>query len=132
MFKKTLVALITAAMLPLALSAFEHGAPIFQDSFDTPATFAENWIVKGSAQSTGNANLLRSITRKHEGCLYVVSCNIDENPAGEVTFTLPPEYKYGGSAEVLFENRKVDVKDGKFSDTFPAYSRHVYKVKAGK
>ena len=85
-----------------------------------------------SAQSTSNAKLLRSITRKHAGYLYIVSCNIDENQAGEVTFTLPAEYKYGSSAEVLFENRKVDVKDGKFSDTFPGYSRHVYKVKAWK
>ena len=85
-----------------------------------------------AAQSTGNDRLLRSITRKHEGYLYVVSCNIDENPAGEVTFTLPPEYKYDSSAEVLFENRKVDVKDGKFSDTFPGHARHVYKVKEGK
>lgn len=32
----------------------------------------------------------------------------------------------------MFENRKVDMKDGKFTEGFPAQSRHVYKVKVGK
>ena len=43
--------------------------------------------------------------------------------------TLPSEFKYLDEAEVLFEDRKVKVKDGGFSDDFPAHTRHVYKIK---
>lgn len=72
---------------------------------------------------------LRHITKKSEGYLYVISVNTAENGIGKVTFTLPVEYKYDGKAEVMFEERKLDVNDGKFTDEFPRYTRHVYKVK---
>ena len=50
----------------------------------------------------------------------------------KVTFTLPAELKYAGKAEVMFENRKLKVKNGKFTDDFPAHTRHVYKIKIKK
>lgn len=83
------------------------------------------------AQSACSANpkTLRNITKKFEGFVYVISCNVDKNPAGKVTFALPAEYKYEGSAEVLFENRTLDVKNGTFKDEFPGHSRRVYKIK---
>lgn len=72
---------------------------------------------------------LRVITKKHEGNLYLITCNTDENPAGRISFALPTDRQYGGEAEVMFENRSISLKDGKFSDDFPGHSRHVYKVK---
>ena len=97
------------------------------------------------ATSSGDPKYLLARTKKHRGHLYVVACNIDDAPAGEVTFTLPTDNQYAKEgapcfvarllglddpeAEVLFENRKVPVRDGKFTDDFPGHSRHVYKVK---
>lgn len=81
------------------------------------------------AVSSGDPKTLRSITRRHDGYVYVISCNIDKNPIGKVTFTLPAEFKYAGEAEVMFENRKVSMKDGKFTDEFTGHERHVFKVK---
>lgn len=81
------------------------------------------------AVSSADPKLLRSITKKHEGFLYLVACNIDANPAGKVTFTLPAAYQYSGDAEVMFEDRNVSVKDGKFTDEFAGHTRHVYKIK---
>jgi hypothetical protein len=81
-----------------------------------------------SAVNTADAKL-RHRTKKYQGYVYVISVNTGKNPMDNVTFTLPAEYKYDGSAEVLFENRKLDVKDGKFTDEFPGHSRHVYRVK---
>lgn len=79
--------------------------------------------------ATGDPKLMRNITKKHNGYLYVVSCNIDENPANEIDFTLPAELTYANEAEVMFEERQVKVKDGKFTDDFDAHTRHVYKIK---
>ena len=81
------------------------------------------------AAATGNPKYLRHRTKKHDGYLYVVSANIDENPAGKITFALPSGYRYSGDVEVMFENRKLNLKNGKFTDDFSGYSRHVYKVK---
>ena len=96
-----------------------------------------------SAVDTADAKL-RHRTKKYQGYVYVISVNTGKNPMDRVTFTLPAEYQYAkahpgfmeklfgssdADAEVLFENRKVDVKDGKFTDEFLGHSRHVYKVK---
>lgn len=83
----------------------------------------------GKSVSSGNPQLLRHITKKHQGFIYVISCNIDSSSAGTITFDLPTEHKYASEAEVLFENRNIKLKDGKFTDDFPAHSRHIYKVK---
>ena len=61
--------------------------------------------------------------------MYVVACNIDEKAIGDVSFTLPGGLKYAREAQVLFEERAVPVKDGKFADSFPGHARHVYQVK---
>lgn len=88
---------------------------------------SEEEIAQGT--SSADPKTLRNITRRHEGYVYVISCNIGRNPIDGVIFTLPAELRYAGEAEVMFENRKVPVKDGKFTDSFPGYARHVYKVK---
>ncbi len=72
---------------------------------------------------------IRFITRKHDGYLYVIAANIDNNPSQDVVITLPAGLKYDDSAEVMFENRKIKISNGTLTDSFPALSRHVYKVK---
>jgi hypothetical protein len=37
--------IMLAAQIMLPVFAQERGTPIFQDSFDTKDTFAENWVV---------------------------------------------------------------------------------------
>ena len=81
------------------------------------------------AAATGNPKYLRVHTKKHDGNLYIVTCNIDSNPAEKIVITLPTEYQYQGSVEVMFEDRKCEAQDGKFTDDFDKWSRHVYKIK---
>ncbi len=81
------------------------------------------------AVSTGDSDLLRQITKKHNGHLYVIACNIDEHPAGSIEFSLPAEYRYAEEAEVMFEDRQVQVSNGRFSDVFDGHARHVYRIK---
>jgi hypothetical protein len=72
---------------------------------------------------------LRSVTRKHDGFLYIIAANIYENEIS-ATITLPGEYQYASDdVEVMFEDRKILTKGGVFTDTFEPLSRHVYRVK---
>lgn len=86
-------------------------------------------MLEYEASASGNPDFVRMKTKLHQGYLYMISANIDSNPAGEVTVTLPAGFKYADSVEVMFENRRIPVKNGKFKDTFGAHSRHVYKIK---
>jgi len=81
------------------------------------------------SQSSCDPKLLRHRTKKYNGNLYLITCNIDKDPAGKVTFTLPTDYQYSGDVEVLFENRNIKINNGQFSDDFPGHFRHVYKIK---
>ncbi len=81
------------------------------------------------SSATGDPNLLRHRTFRHDGHVYVVACNIDEGGAGEVTFTLPAGLRYAGQAEVMFEDRMANVSRGTFNGSFTGYARHVYRVK---
>ncbi len=83
----------------------------------------------GQASSSVDRKSVRNITRKHEDAVYVITCNIEKKAMDKVTFTLPAELRYADEVEVLFENRKLPVKNGRFNDDFAAYSRHVYKIK---
>ena len=57
----------------------------------------------------------------------LVTVNVDERPIGTVTFTLPADRRDVKKVEVLFENREIAVRDGKFTDEFGALTRHVYR-----
>jgi len=81
-----------------------------------------------SVVNTADAKL-RHRTKKYNGYVYVISVNTGKNPMDKVTFTLPAEFKYDGNVEVMFENRKLTQKDGKFTDDFAGHFRHVYKIK---
>jgi hypothetical protein len=63
-----------------------------------------------------------------DGTLTLLTCNIDEQSAGKVVFNLPPPFDAAGEAEVLFENRKVKIKNGALADDFGGHVRHVYSI----
>ncbi len=68
---------------------------------------------------------VRFITRRLAGKLYIIAVNI-VNSDTDVVITLPAEFRYGSKASVEFENRALEVKDGRISDKFKALERHVY------
>lgn len=58
-----------------------------------------------------------------DGKTYLLTCNASPIPC-QATFKLAGNLK--GPAEVLFENRKVKIKDGVITDKFDSYGTHVY------
>ena len=81
------------------------------------------------AAASGDSQLMRIRAKKYDGYVYAIGCNIDSEPAGNVTMVLPCEFKYANKAEVLFEDREVQVQEGNIIDDFPPHTRHVYKVR---
>jgi len=67
---------------------------------------------------------ISATSRLYKGSAYVIAVNGSREPVDEI-FKLPG---VSGTAEVLFENRKLEVKDGRLADTFKPLQRHVYKI----
>lgn len=73
----------------------------------------------------GPAAKIESATRQGmDGALYLLAVNA-ENKERQATFRLPAGCK-ATEIHVLFENRKLPIKDGVFRDVFKAYDTHVY------
>ena len=72
---------------------------------------------------------IRHLTRPHKGSWYVFSCNLSAEPQRDVAFQLPPDAPRKGKVEVLFENRMLDLNDGRFIDSYPAHFRHLYRIR---
>ena len=70
---------------------------------------------------------LRHLTRTLDGAWYILSCNIDAAPLS-ASFALPAGAPKDGMVEVLFEGRKLPLKDGSFRDDYAGHSRHLYKI----
>ncbi|MFV0416415.1 MAG: hypothetical protein ACK5NG_08635 [Chthoniobacterales bacterium] len=80
------------------------------------------------AEIASEQNAVMAATRKHEGKTYLITTNIEDNPVtGKLR--LPEGVK---EVEVLFEDRKVEVKDGVLQDKYEPYSRHVYVFENAK
>ena len=64
--------------------------------------------------------------RVHEGSTYVFAVGMRNHPTkGEFTIrNLPGK----AVAEVIGENRKIELTDGHFSDDFASYAVHLYKI----
>lgn len=67
-----------------------------------------------------------AMTRKHSGKIYLITANIENKPVS-AGFRLPSNLK---AVEVLFENRKAEVKNGVLRDNYEPHSRHVYVFEA--
>ena len=83
-------------------------------------------------QASAGPDVLRARTSKCGDDWYVFTCNIDAEALERVVFTLPPEAPQSGTVEVLYENRTIPVADGKFSDSYPAHFRHIYRLKGAE
>ena len=56
---------------------------------------------------------------------YIIAQNASFEAAA-ANFTIPDQYR--GRIRVLFENRLVENRDGKFTDSFSAAGTHVYCI----
>ncbi len=86
--------------------------------------------VCADAGASVGPDVLRHRTSKCGDEWYVFSCNIDASPLGKVAFTLPDGAPKSGTVEVLYENRTIPLEDGKFTDSYPAHFRHIYRIKS--
>ncbi|MBQ1568980.1 MAG: hypothetical protein IIZ70_03685 [Kiritimatiellae bacterium] len=82
------------------------------------------------AQASAGPDVLRVRTSKCGDDWYLFTCNIDASPLGKVAFTLPDGAPKSGTVEVLYENRTIPLEDGKFTDSYPAHFRHIYRIKS--
>ncbi len=69
------------------------------------------------------------LARRHAGATYVFAVAMRD---GEATGTFTLNEKRDGRAEVIGEGRTIDVKGGTWSDRFPGYGVHLYRVPAGE
>ena len=94
-------------------------------SLVAPLTSAE---VCGAAGANYGPRFLRHITRKVGDDWYVLTCNIDAAPLDGVVFQMPPDAPQSGTVEVLFENRTLELRDSRFTDSYAPHTRHLYRL----
>ncbi|MGN0832215.1 MAG: hypothetical protein ACI4RD_01035 [Kiritimatiellia bacterium] len=82
----------------------------------------------GGAGVNAGRESFRLVTRRHRGAWYVFACNFGDQPLDRTVFTLPPDAPRSGEVEVLFENRILKLRDGRFTDDFAPLTRHVYRI----
>lgn len=72
---------------------------------------------------SANSPSIQRLSKSYEGKWYVIAVNESPSP---VTAELTIEGAGTGPAYALFENRSVNVVNGKITDSFAGYQRHVY------
>ena len=79
--------------------------------------------------ATGPDNCLRGVTIRLSHELTVLTAHTNENDLGQQELGVPG-LPATGKAEVMFEDRSVDVVAGKIRDSFAPYAVHVYRMKS--
>jgi hypothetical protein len=65
------------------------------------------------------------MTKIYDGEIYIFAASMREGEtAADFTLSCPT----GSKAEVIGENRTLEVTDGKFTDAFVSYDIHIYKI----
>ena len=77
----------------------------------------------------GPDNCLRGVAIKLGRELTVLTAHTNEKDLGQQELDAPG-LPAAGKAEVLFENRSVDVVAGKIRDAFAPHAVHVYRMKS--
>ena len=67
------------------------------------------------------------MVKRHGGATYVFSVGMRNGPA-KGTFHVE-DLPEASTAEVIGEDRSIDVKNGSFEDEFQAYDVHLYRIK---
>lgn len=83
-------------------------------------------VVDGAAVKTAMDSRVDTLVKRHDGATYVLAVNMyrrAEKPEIVVAGVR------NGSAEVLFENRTVPVKNGALVDEFAPYAVHRYRIR---
>ena len=77
-----------------------------------------------SVVPSAGANTLAMMTRRAGNDLYAIVVN-ESTEDVQASLTVPPAFA-NATLHVLFEDRKIQVKQGKFDDQFKPYEVHVY------
>jgi hypothetical protein len=80
--------------------------------------------VSGQVKISGSP-ALKHLALEYADRLYIIAQNASFEAAA-ANFTIPDQYR--GRIRVLFENRLVENRDGKFTDSFSAAGTHVYCI----
>lgn len=86
----------------------------------------------GGAAADVGKSVVRVLTRRVGADWRVFACNLDVSAVKGVNFALPDDAPQNGTVEVLYENRTLPLKDGRFTDDFAGHTRHIYRLKRGK
>ena len=81
------------------------------------------------ARASVSGDILRHKLTKVGDAWHLFTVNIDGEPLEKITLTLPAAAPQNGTAEVLFENRTVEIKNGVIVDDYEPFARHIYEVK---
>lgn len=73
-------------------------------------------------------NSIRYLLKKYQETWYLISLNREEEDI-EATIDLSSLGLKDKSAEVLFEDRKIEIEKGRFTDKFAPFQRHIYKIR---
>lgn len=84
-------------------------------------------LADGTKVTVSQGSRVDAITKAKDGAIYVFAVNMYRKPEAA---TLTVKGSADGIAEVLYENRTVEVKKGVIVDTFAPYAVHRYKLAA--
>jgi len=81
------------------------------------------------ATSVGQGETVATMAKRYGGATYVFAVAM-RGKGTKATFTLHPAARTA-KVEVLGENRRLDARDGQFTDDFPACGVHIYRIGVG-
>ena len=65
----------------------------------------------------------------HEGVIHVIAVNYENHAVNAATFKiLPRSLAQSRVANVLFENREIQIEEGAWRDDFAPYEVHLYAI----
>lgn len=114
--------------IPTASGAFEAFCQIPQEVAQVEDVLVSDELCGKASASVGWKDL-RHLSKKLDGRYVMATCNIQKKPLENVIYTVPADFPQNGKIKVLFEERELDVKDGRFTDSYKPYERHVYEVR---
>ena len=86
-------------------------------------------IVEPSRASLDADHVRSRLSKTDDGTWTLFTVSIDDQANDAVAFKLPAAAPQNGIAEVLFENRTVEIKNGVIVDDYAPFARHIYEVK---
>ncbi len=101
--------------------------PMLSEIHNLAAVINSPTVVDGASAKVSGDGRISTMVKKHGGATYVFAVNMFRKAEKPV---ITVKGAGDGVAEVLFEDRKVPLKDGKIVDEFAPYAVHRYKIVA--